>query len=231
MKEDAWKIITGEFNSSVVSFPRTTSQLRLKWENLKKSALKRCANLRSNLMKTGGGKDYFPPDEILDKVASLLGSTCTGFSVEFGGDATQINNLVLDEMLTVVEEEETGNDVNGVGGSGGGVGGSGGGDYVSGENVADQVEVLKELEISFTPKSEKKSFYFGKASGSGSLAKRKFKIEEEKSKARINRDNALTEYIIAKKKKLDLDIAKIEMELENSRLENIRLKRNLNLID
>ncbi|CAH2090910.1 unnamed protein product [Euphydryas editha] len=191
-------------------------------ENLKKSARKRCTNLGSNLIKTGDGKakgNYFSPDKVLDKVASLLRSTCKGFSVEFGVDATQINNLVLGEVLTVIQEEKNGNNVNGVGASDGGV-------NVSGENVADQVEVLKDIEISFTTTSEKKCFYLGKASASRSLAKRKFKIEEEKSKARINTDNALTEYIIAKKKKFNLDIAKIGMKLEN-----IRLKRNLNLID
>ncbi|KAL4718076.1 hypothetical protein ACJJTC_016226 [Scirpophaga incertulas] len=41
-----------------------------------------------NNLKTGGGKpDFIPPDEALDKVASILGSTCDGYSVPFGGDA------------------------------------------------------------------------------------------------------------------------------------------------
>ncbi|CAG4965530.1 unnamed protein product [Parnassius apollo] len=35
---------------------------------------------------TGGGKMYIPPDEALDRVTSMLGATCTGFTVEFGGD-------------------------------------------------------------------------------------------------------------------------------------------------
>lgn len=39
------------------------------------------------MVQTGGGKaDYIPPNEILDKVANALGSTCTGFMVPFGGD-------------------------------------------------------------------------------------------------------------------------------------------------
>ncbi|KAJ8727714.1 hypothetical protein PYW07_001833 [Mythimna separata] len=88
MKEQAWQTVTSSFNASISSFPRNPAQLRLKWENLKKSARKRCANMRSSHNKTGGGKDYFPPDEVLDKVASLLGSTCQGLTVEFGGDAS-----------------------------------------------------------------------------------------------------------------------------------------------
>lgn len=51
LKEQAWQTLTNEFNSSVTSFTRTPSQLRLKWENLKKSARKRCANMRSSLNK------------------------------------------------------------------------------------------------------------------------------------------------------------------------------------
>ncbi|CAH0730975.1 unnamed protein product, partial [Brenthis ino] len=41
-----------------------------------------------NKIKTGGGApEYIPPDDILDHVSSLLGSTVNGFTVEFGGDA------------------------------------------------------------------------------------------------------------------------------------------------
>ncbi|KAL4708230.1 hypothetical protein ACJJTC_013799 [Scirpophaga incertulas] len=107
MKDQAWKNITDEFNSSISSFPRTPAQLRLKWENLKKTARKRYANIRSSHNKTGGGKDYFPP-EVLDKVSSLLGSTCQGFTVEFGGDATVPKNaelgIVLDKEPTCDEQ-------------------------------------------------------------------------------------------------------------------------------
>lgn len=39
-------------------------------------------------MQTGGGKpDYIPPDDALDRVASILGATCEGYSVSLGGDA------------------------------------------------------------------------------------------------------------------------------------------------
>ncbi|CAG4957239.1 unnamed protein product [Parnassius apollo] len=29
---------------------------------------------------------YISPDEVLNRVTSMLGATCTGFTVEFGGD-------------------------------------------------------------------------------------------------------------------------------------------------
>ncbi|KAA5774818.1 hypothetical protein F3H09_33360 [Pseudomonas aeruginosa] len=35
LKEQAWQTLVNDFNSSMRRFPRTPSQLRLKWENLK----------------------------------------------------------------------------------------------------------------------------------------------------------------------------------------------------
>ncbi|KOB51859.1 UPF0439 protein C9orf30-like protein [Operophtera brumata] len=79
LKEAAWLKITDNFNALIGSCPRKPEQLRLKWENLKKSARKRHTKIRMNNLKTGGGKpDYIPPDDTLDKVASLLGPTCDG---------------------------------------------------------------------------------------------------------------------------------------------------------
>ncbi|KAL4711324.1 hypothetical protein ACJJTC_019165 [Scirpophaga incertulas] len=88
LKEATWTKLTSSFNSMIASNPRKPEQLRLKWENLKKAAMKRSTKKRMNNLKTGGGKpDFIPPDEALDKVASILGSTCDGYSVPFGGDA------------------------------------------------------------------------------------------------------------------------------------------------
>lgn len=55
--------------------------------------------------QTGGGKpEYIPPDDALEKVASMLGSTCDGYSVEFGGDAEVevTKNVELVEEPTIV---------------------------------------------------------------------------------------------------------------------------------
>ncbi|XP_022817169.1 uncharacterized protein LOC111350006 isoform X1 [Spodoptera litura] len=73
LKDATWSIITDSFNALIASSPRKPEQLRLKWENLKKSARKRSTKIRMNNLKTGGGKpEFIPPDEALDKVAAIL---------------------------------------------------------------------------------------------------------------------------------------------------------------
>ncbi|XP_004923451.1 uncharacterized protein LOC101746975 isoform X1 [Bombyx mori] len=157
LKKKAWQNLANDFNSSIATVPRTAAQLRLKWENLKKSARKHCANTRNGLIKTGRDEDCFPPDGILDKVASLLGITRQGRRNTSSNLLLQCNRLPA--------------------------------------------------------------------------AKRKHKMQEELCKARIYRDNALAEYLKAKKKKLDLEnnekeilIAKLKLEIENARLENLILR-------
>ncbi|CAG4918574.1 unnamed protein product [Colias eurytheme] len=57
--------------------------------------------MRMERIKTGGGPPgYFPPDEILDRVAALLGSTGEGLTVRFGGDAEP---QLIDETSTLVK--------------------------------------------------------------------------------------------------------------------------------
>ncbi|XP_045453756.1 uncharacterized protein LOC123663060 [Melitaea cinxia] len=54
----------------------------------KNNSRKRNTLIRMNNIKTGGGgPDYIPPDEVLDKVATLLGNRVDGFTFEYGGDA------------------------------------------------------------------------------------------------------------------------------------------------
>ncbi|KAL0860480.1 hypothetical protein ABMA27_009860 [Loxostege sticticalis] len=90
LKEAAWCKVTKKFNASVSSVPRSTNQLKLKWDNLKKSARKRS---RMSLIETGGGKpDFIPPDDPLDRVASLLGATCEGCSDSLGRDAEETDD-------------------------------------------------------------------------------------------------------------------------------------------
>lgn len=44
-------------------------------------------------MQTGGGKpDIIPPDDPLDRVASLLGATSEGYSVSLGRDAEETDD-------------------------------------------------------------------------------------------------------------------------------------------
>ncbi|XP_026319152.1 uncharacterized protein LOC113229682 [Hyposmocoma kahamanoa] len=90
-KEEAWDSVTVAFNARCGSVPRTKQQLKLKWDNLKKAARKRAQQIRLNHLKTGGGKpDFILPDETLEKVSGLLGSTCSGFEVPFGGDGVGV---------------------------------------------------------------------------------------------------------------------------------------------
>ncbi|KAJ8736302.1 hypothetical protein PYW08_006958 [Mythimna loreyi] len=103
LKEEAWKSIAQEF-SAITGDMRRPEQMRLKWENLKKSARKRSALIRQNNLKTGGGKSYVPPDEVLDRVASMLGATCNGLPAEFGGDANEaIANEASEAIVEVID--------------------------------------------------------------------------------------------------------------------------------
>ncbi|RVE43101.1 hypothetical protein evm_012242 [Chilo suppressalis] len=99
LKEECWASLTNTFNSKSGQTPRLREQLKLKWDNLKKTACKRAANIRMNNLKTGGGKpDFIPKDEILDKVTGVLGSTCSGFDVPFGGDGVGGDGSEIIEM-------------------------------------------------------------------------------------------------------------------------------------
>ncbi|XP_059062812.1 uncharacterized protein LOC131855553 [Achroia grisella] len=93
LKIEEWTKITEQFNATATTCRRTPQQLRLKWENLKKNSRKRATKIRMNNIQTGGGApDYIPPDDILDRVASVLGSTVSGFTVPFGGDKEVIGD-------------------------------------------------------------------------------------------------------------------------------------------
>lgn len=118
LKEEAWVALTAAYNAKCGSFPKQKEQLKLKWDNLKKMTRKRAQKVRMNSLKTGGGKpDFIPPDELLEKVTSLLGSTCTGFDVPFGGDGLgvgmvlelEVGGLELQNQSDHCEPETEGN--------------------------------------------------------------------------------------------------------------------------
>ncbi|XP_028041556.1 uncharacterized protein LOC114251467 [Bombyx mandarina] len=117
-QKEAWVALTAAYNAKCGSFPKQKEQLKLKWDNLKKMARKRAQKVRMNSLKTGGGKpDFIPPDELLEKVTSLLGSTCTGFDVPFGGDGLgvgmvlelEVGGLELQNQSDHCEPETEGN--------------------------------------------------------------------------------------------------------------------------
>lgn len=51
LKEECWSSLTMTFNSRSGQIPRIKEQLKLKWDNLKKAARKRAANIRLNNLK------------------------------------------------------------------------------------------------------------------------------------------------------------------------------------
>lgn len=110
------------------------------------------------MLQTGGGKDYFPPDEVLDKVAALLGSTCQGFSVEFGGDATTTSTDVTSEASVNIPDDGlnliTLSEVDG--------------DGVTIHEIDDS-QVLKEAQLVETPIPHNRNFFLNRASGTGTL--------------------------------------------------------------
>uniref|UniRef100_A0A2A4IVT0 Regulatory protein zeste n=1 Tax=Heliothis virescens TaxID=7102 RepID=A0A2A4IVT0_HELVI len=89
MKTEEWDRITDTFNATIGGIcSRTPQQLRLKWENLKKNARKRSTQIKMARLKSGGGPPvYFPPDEVLDRVSTMLSNSREGLNVSLGGDA------------------------------------------------------------------------------------------------------------------------------------------------
>ncbi|CAG4954605.1 unnamed protein product [Colias eurytheme] len=112
MKNEEWVSLTHKFNATASVCRRSPQQLRLKWENLKKLARKRSTKIRMNRIQTGGGiPEYIPPDDILDRVADLLGSTASGFVVPFGkkklkstDGSSSARNLAIAEYYTAKKQ-------------------------------------------------------------------------------------------------------------------------------
>lgn len=73
-------------------------------------------------MQTGGGKQYIPPDEALDRVVTMLGATCSGLITQFGGDRTlptESNIPATADILDIISDQPSLSNVDR--GSGGGV--------------------------------------------------------------------------------------------------------------
>ncbi|XP_050558499.1 uncharacterized protein LOC126912100 [Spodoptera frugiperda] len=212
LKEESWISLTNKFNSKSGQIPRQVGQLKLKWDNLKKAARKRAANIRMNNLKTGGGKpDFIPPDEILEKVASVLGPTCSGFDVPFGGDgvgATENVNEIFEldnaDWMQIPEQLNT--------------------------NVAS-VNIQEESLLPTCPKKRKidDSSQAGTSEGNtrepgakhiyGMMSKplqskaKKFKTNQDDGRLQCNL--AMARYYDKKAEKLDIEIKILKLELAN----------------
>lgn len=86
LKNKEWIHLTRRFNATSTC-AKTPHQLRLKWENLKKSARKRNSQIKMNYIHADNGlAEYIPPNDVLDRVSNILGSAYNGPSVPFEGD-------------------------------------------------------------------------------------------------------------------------------------------------
>ncbi|CAH3960763.1 uncharacterized protein LOC123714489 [Pieris brassicae] len=98
---EEWQRITIALNALMGTCRRSPQQLRLKWENLKINSRKRTTELRMERIKMGGeSPDCLASDEILDRVAALLGCTGQGLTANIDGDVTQAiigDGIVVDD--------------------------------------------------------------------------------------------------------------------------------------
>ncbi|CAH2106031.1 unnamed protein product [Euphydryas editha] len=200
-KEEAWVALTSKFNATSGQIPRHKEQLKLKWDNLKKAARKRAQLIRKNNLQTGGGKpDFIPPDEILEKVAGLMGSTCTGFEVPFGGDGVGINSS--QEAINV--DATMGEDI-----------------YI----LPLEAEVVSECKTSLdiaTPINEAKKRKF--QTGIYGMTKMAKELQTNIGRKKKKEDNgqrernlAVADYYKTKRIKLDLEIEILKLELAAKR--------------
>ncbi|CAG4957743.1 unnamed protein product [Colias eurytheme] len=206
MKNEEWVSLTHKFNATASFCRRSPQQLRLKWENLKKLARKRSTKIRMNRIQTGGGiPEYIPPDDILDRVADLLGSTASGFVVPFGGDK--------EEGVFVCTGD----------GGGGGDGGSGG-DGAGQARVlpVESIPVLVDTEIILGGKDYSKLHTPKRLTlSSPKIGKKKLKSTDGSSSAR---NLAIAEYYTAKKQCLDAKKEFILLQNEKLKLEIEKLR-------
>ncbi|XP_019884970.2 myb/SANT-like DNA-binding domain-containing protein 3 [Camponotus floridanus] len=90
LKEETWKTISKEFNSTTGTF-RDSPTLRRKYKNLKKKAKKKFADLKCHVKGTGGGEPAnIVFDSIDETIQSMLGTQLTGMTSQFDSDATLV---------------------------------------------------------------------------------------------------------------------------------------------
>ncbi|CAG9793082.1 unnamed protein product [Diatraea saccharalis] len=105
LKDEAWLSVTTSFNAKL-------PKQRFFTKIYKPSPILTNVQTEDYLyIQTGGGKpECIPPDDILDKVAGLLGSTCSGFEVSFGGDRSDSNVVLVEDSDVEIQETTDRND-------------------------------------------------------------------------------------------------------------------------
>ncbi|XP_026490221.2 uncharacterized protein LOC113396486 [Vanessa tameamea] len=228
-KEDTWTSLTTTFNTKNGYIPRSKGQLKLKWDNLKKAARKRSQQIRINNLKTDGEPDVIPPDDILEKVSSLLGSASTGFTVPFGGDGIACGNMELesDNKMDIVDGSHAYEDVS----------------DANDERpiLPDDVEVLIETPSKDThsrkrkilaiqdenpSKSETPKFFFNMPISEQLKIKKKDKKKADHD-GRLARNLAIARYFDKKTEKLDLEIKLLRLDYEKKQSRNNNVNNNV----
>jgi hypothetical protein len=88
-KDEAWNKIADEFNKLCPSLiGRTSSHLKNFFDNQKRSARKRAADNRMEIMRTGGGPSAAKDDPLIDMTLAIINKkTVSGLSSRFDDDA------------------------------------------------------------------------------------------------------------------------------------------------
>ncbi|CAK1577921.1 unnamed protein product [Parnassius mnemosyne] len=238
LKEEAWTNLTKSFNASISSTPRSTDQLRFKWDNLKKMARKRSPDfMLSNLKLAGDKKKLSTQDDILNRVTSILVTTCDGFTAQFGGDSEQhdplrgnleqsfVSSTPTSEQQLDINEDHTfsfpviENDVEA---------------ESSERRTCDEDQSAKTFvtqnsrAVAQVPRQQPLLLNTSTFDDGTVRIRHKKKLLEEDIIARTARNNAIAEYYIAKRKKLEQEIDSAHsMEQANLLIENQRLKSEL----
>lgn len=99
MKEETWKTISKEFNSTTGTF-RDPPTLRSKYEK-KKKAKKKFADLKCHVKGIGGGEPAnIVFDSIDETIQSMLEIQLTGMTSQFDSDATLV--IQNDESISEI---------------------------------------------------------------------------------------------------------------------------------
>ncbi|KAK4887383.1 hypothetical protein RN001_003654 [Aquatica leii] len=106
-KEDAWEVLTHNFNSGGV-FKRNNTSLKKIWNKLKSDSKVYKAKQRINIVTTGGGPAEVKDDPILEKVLVLIGRSGVGLEGVIDSDMEFVNSC----NLSLVEADIIDCDVN-----------------------------------------------------------------------------------------------------------------------
>ncbi|XP_022818412.1 uncharacterized protein LOC111350919 [Spodoptera litura] len=106
-KEAAWKAIQNDFNARSGGTFRTTKTLKVKYEGLKRTVRKKSAAIRSELYRTGGGRNTAPPlDNVEEQVKSMISLSTDGLHSIYDSDVIQENQGTQDNINVPDEQVE-----------------------------------------------------------------------------------------------------------------------------